>query len=182
MDVDSPETAGQIGRLFSGWAFYYFIFRPSFVLVSQGKMMKSVFLLVYIFLLASLLGSDELGTIHETGNGSSKDQGIDGQDKSPEEQTSGSEDNSDTPSGGGEATNGTESNVPANPACVPAPSITTIDCQCGTEICNNGSMCLSGPPMTCHKALPSCPKAPNGIYELSFLTEVSTFLVKRCDA
>ena len=107
MDVDSPETAGQIGRLFSGWAFYYFLFRPSSVLVSQGKMVKSVFLLVHIFLLASL-GS--MGTMQETGNGSSKDQGIDGQDKSPEEQTSGSEDNSDTPSGGGEATNGTESN------------------------------------------------------------------------
>ena len=117
VDIDSLETAGQIGRLFSGWAFYYFLFWPSSVLVSQGKMVKSVFLLVHIFLLASL-GS--MGTMQETGNGSSKDQGIDGQDKSPEEQTSGSEDNSDTPSGGGEATNGTESNVPANPACVPA--------------------------------------------------------------
>ena len=66
---------------------------------------------------------------------------------------------------GGTSGSGGDSKAPESPAlppCFPAPKMTAIDCQCGVETCKNGSMCLSGPPMSCHTAVSPCPEAPAG--------------------
>ena len=146
LDVDSQER-DQIGPL---------LFGRAFVLPVSGKRMKSVLLLICLLIFTSL-GSNESGGGDGEGDTSTNDDGQK-EDQNKEEQ-------GEESSGGDTSGSGGDSEVPESPSipqCSPAPTTTATDCQCGTETCNNRSMCLSGPPMSCHKVVPPCLEAPTG--------------------